>query len=417
MKKANKTKLFTLSAKQKIVYIGIAAILIMQLAIYHVQLLGVKAQQDELEHKMEQTIYSSIVRDLPYYSTVRQTVQSGSVTKKDDEIASQLAETVTSLVLSKISNDYKNELKDLVVGSLMSDIDEIVKKHYESYTAKEANDIASSVKVIVLEELTEYTQALQNEVYETKNLYTAVQNTLARLQDSQNKTNAKISEIQNTYNNEIAKLKQKDSDLQAQINTLKGSQASNKNELTASIEKANKAFNDALKKLQGNTLSTNEDIYAELESVRSALDEADTNLKAQISTLDISTANRLQSEISERKKAVDDAINSLSESGSADKEYLIALLQNANKNLKASIQETADNLSETAKNLSEVDAEHYAEYLEEVRILNQNIEALNKLIEGLDDSKLNINDSPKYNINAETDSITVTIPTTNPNLE
>lgn len=415
MKKSKKKAVLN---KRSLIYIGITLILIAQLAVYNVQLFSIKRAQKDLQTQMESAITTRIIKENPVANARPQVsdVATGSVTNPtEEERAAQLADTVASLVINQLSEEYKNELKDLVVQSLMDDIDGVVKKYYSDYAAREANDIASSVKVIVLEELKAYTDELKNEVYETKNLYTSVQNSIATLRETQTQTNAKLAEIQSTYSNEIAKLKQKDSDLQSQIDTLKGSQKSNTNELTKSIEKANKAFDDALKKLQGTTLNTNEDIYTELDNVRKALEAASTNLKSQITSLDVATANNLRSEIDARKKAIEDAIAALQSSDKTDKEYLIRLLSTTKQSLTSDITDTAADLAAKAQELSEVDEANRAEYLEEIKKLNQNIEILNNNIQYLRDNKLNIVDSPTYDYNQVTNSLTVTVPSAYPN--
>lgn len=411
--------------KKRLFTIGIVATLILIEIIYGVQLMSVTALQTDLQEKMRHEITEKIISEAPLEnssSTIRAT--TGTISNKtNEEKTAEFADTIASLVISQISNDYKDELKELVIDQLMSDIGDIVRQHYQEYTSREANDIAASVKIIVLEELQDYTKKLENEVYETKNLYTAVQNTLAGIKETQNSTQAKIAAIQNTYNNEIAKLKQKDNYLQAQIDTLSGKQVSNRNEFDVSVTKAREAFNEALKKLQNNTLSSDLDILRELETVRDALDNAESILNGQLSSLDSNIAANIQAEINARKQAINEAITSLRESDSIDKQYLISLLQTTNNSLTSKLNQTNStlnerigqtvaNLAQTANDLSNADAANKQELTNELNRLNENIETL---IQELRDTKLDKVAAPTYETNSLTNSVTVTVPDTYPN--
>ena len=399
--------------KKRLFTIGIVATLILIEVIYGVQLMSVTALQTDLQEKMRHEITEKIISEAPLEnssSTIRAT--TGTISNKtNEEKTAEFADTIASLVISQISNDYKDELKELVIDQLMSDIGDIVRQHYQEYTSREANDIAASVKIIVLEELQDYTKKLESEVYETKNLYTAVQNTLAGIKETQNSTQAKIAAIQNTYNNEIAKLKQKDNYLQAQIDTLSGKQVSNRNEFDVSVTKAREAFNEALKKLQNNTLSSDLDILRELETVRDALDNAESILNGQLSSLDSNIAANIQAEINARK------------SDSIDKQYLISLLQTTNNSLTSKLNQTNStlnerigqtvaNLAQTANDLSNADAANKQELTNELNRLNENIETL---IQELRDTKLDKVAAPTYETNSLTNSVTVTVPDTYPN--
>ncbi len=221
--------------------------------------------------------------------------------------------------------------------------------------------------------------------------------------------------------------------------------------------------------MQSNTLSSDEDILAELESVRAALEEAETTLNGSISSLDSGLATSLKAEIDARKQAVDSAISSLQASDNADKQYLIGLMQAANTSLTTKLNEantalnakidnsnstltsqldeantnlnnkidssnntlnekinqtitdlnqTAsdlnDSLNQTADALSAEDAKNKQELLAEMDRLNTNIEAL---IAELQEKKLDKSAAPTYETNSAINSVTVTVPSTYPNLD
>lgn len=311
----------------------------------------IRKNQNELSHKLEQTVSSKVETylsdsGLVVSEAVTTSAESGTIVSKEYETS--VADKITNLVMENITKEYKDELKNLVLLDLYDEIEDLVKAQYSEYTQTEIDAISDSVKTIVISELYTYINDLEQSVNETKNLYTAAHNTINSITQRTDSLESKISEITKSYEEQLQALAKKDDDLQTQIDALERLQSADVTSLKTSMQTINTSLTDAISALSTDADSSTVEIYYDLLAVKKSLEEAEDVLKNNIDTLDTESAEALATEIADRKAAIKAAIALMYD----ENNQLISDVNEINESLKLALLELNNTVNQNNSTLT-----------------------------------------------------------------
>ena len=273
---------------------GVIAVILLQSGFYYAGYRKITNMEKSLNGELEEKMVTKI-EDYFLDSGLSGSVEGGTLTN-DTEVAEQ----VTDLVMQNISTEYKNELKELVVSKLESDIEALITEQCSYLSPTQISNISESVKTIVMGELSGYTSELSRQTSENNNLYTTAHNTLNSITGRTDTLEQKTLEISSTYDKKIAALESADSTMQSDISTLK-----------SSMKTVDTKIETAVKEINSSATSTIKDVTSQLLTVQKSLEDADVALQANMATLETKTSAKLADEISARKTAISDMLLSI----------------------------------------------------------------------------------------------------------
>ncbi len=455
----------------KFILAGMIIAIIIPSIFYIFGYVQIRKSQNSLTKELETRVTNKVqtyLSDSGYVQELADASQSGTLVSNEYE--QTLADEITELVLNNISHEYKDELKNLVISQLYSDLEKLVADYYKEYTKDEIDAISEGVKTIVITELYDYISELNTSVEETKNLYTTTHELLNKLTDRTDSLEAKLAEIEKSYQDQIDALAKKDKELQDEIDALSKVQSSDISSLKSTISQVNSSLTKTINALSSSTNASTTEIYYDLLEVQNALKAADDVLQNNIEQLDAETAQSLADEISARKKAIKEAlklmvdednqiianVNDMNEElqksllsltdtvdqNKADLNITInsnystlyslltdtqttitdkydnvvsALKKNIAENAK-SIIENAAAISKNSEDISQLETDTQEKLNNAVDTLNKSIDTLNSMLEEVDNDKVDISSNTKYKIEDNGSKITIYIPSDYPGL-